>query len=57
MKRQEKTRKSDAEHKPDIVIEGKALAFVIVVVICALLLCAVVFGLSAIVDRIISVLC
>ena len=43
--------------KPDIVVEGKVLLFVLLMVICAILLCVGVFGLVLLVEYIVKSLC
>ena len=43
--------------KPDIVVEGKVLLFVLLMVICAILLCGGVFGLVLLVEYIVKSLC
>lgn len=48
---------NDGVEEPDIVIEGKALAFIAIAVVCVVVLCAVVVGLAVLVEHAIRALC
>jgi flagellar basal body-associated protein FliL len=54
---EEKQMLNDGVEEPDIVIEGKALAFIAIAVVCVVVLCAVVVGLAVLVEHAIRALC